>query len=176
MIFSIGHSNHSIEQFIELNLHHKIDTLVDVRAYPNSKRYPWFERDRLQAALSKYAIRYHFAGRELGGRRKTLVDSANVALAATFRGYADHMVSAEFRAAIQHLTKLSTGHRLVIMCAERQPAACHRCLIAGYLYVCQQPVYHITDRAEAVCHKPHVSLRVDAEQLIYDTGSQQSLL
>jgi uncharacterized protein (DUF488 family) len=90
-IWTIGHSTRTIDDFISLLKENEINLLVDVRAWPGSKRYPQFNRDMLAESLNARGIRYeHFP--ELGGKRKSKPDSRNAAWRnASFRGYADYM-------------------------------------------------------------------------------------
>jgi uncharacterized protein (DUF488 family) len=117
-IWTIGHSTRTIEIFISLLEENGIKLVADVRR-PGSKRYPQFNREMLAKSLTEHGIRYeHFP--ELGGRRKAKKDSHNTAWRnASFRGYADHMETAEFRTGVERLLDLAnkTGPT-AIMCAE----------------------------------------------------------
>src|SRR5207248_7550408 len=100
-IWTIGHSNRSIEDFLGLLARPAIQTLADVRRFPGSRRYPQFGHEQLANSVRRSGIAYvHFP--ELGGRRPPLHDSPNTAWRnAAFRGYADYMASAEFRRGIE---------------------------------------------------------------------------
>src|SRR5215218_6507370 len=96
-IFTIGHSTHDAEAFLGLLRGADIELLVDVRRYPGSRRFPWFNGPELARSLSQNGIEYRHE-EPLGGRRDPLPDSANGGWrVGQFRGYADHMGSAEFR-------------------------------------------------------------------------------
>ena len=127
-IFSIGHSTHPADSFINLLKAFSISILADVRNFPGSKRYPHFNKENLQPLLLEHHIRYiHF--KELGGRRKPVADSGNTRWRnAAFRGYADYMETAAFRQAIADLEQLAKNHRVAFMCAEAVWWSCHRAL------------------------------------------------
>ena len=133
-VCTIGHSTRAIDEFISLLKENEIRLLVDVRAWPSSKRYPQFNKDALAESLNAHAIRYeHFP--ELGGKRKSKPDSRNTAWRnASFRGYADYMETEQFHKGIARLIDVAaeTG-AIAIMCAEAVWWRCHRSLIADYL-------------------------------------------
>jgi uncharacterized protein (DUF488 family) len=143
-IWTIGHSTRTIDDFISLLGENKIKLLVDVRAWPGSKRYPQFNRDTLAESLKAHGIRYeHFP--ELGGKRKSKPDSRNTAWRnASFRGYADYMDTEQFQKGIERLLELAAeAGPTAIMCAEAVWWRCHRSLIADYLKARDIEVMHI---------------------------------
>ena len=136
LVLTIGHSTRPIEDFIALLRAHGVTKLIDVRTVPRSRHNPQFGREQLPASLEAAGIRYcHEAA--LGGLRKPSDDSPNKGWRNTsFRGYADHMQTAEFRDAIARLIAWTkSGERLALMCAEAVPWRCHRSLIADALLV-----------------------------------------
>jgi uncharacterized protein (DUF488 family) len=144
MIYTIGHGNRSIEEFVGLLRDAAIRCLVDVRAYPASRRHPQFARAFLEGALAEAGIRYVWEGTALGGRRKPEPDSPHVALRNPgFRAYADHMTSETFREALARLIGLGRAAPAAIMCAERLPWKCHRYLLADSLTARSVPVLHL---------------------------------
>src|SRR5215475_16044518 len=133
-IWTIGHSTRAIDDFISLLKENGVKLLVDVRAWPGSKRYPQFNKDALAESLRAHGIRYeHFS--ELGGKRKSKPDSRNIAWRnASFRGYADYMETKQFQKGIERLLDLAAkAGPTAIMCAEAVWWRCHRSLIADYL-------------------------------------------
>src|SRR5260370_37127148 len=106
-LFTIGHSPRSLDELIDALQAHSIETLVDIRSFPMSRRLPHFNRESLEKALPAAGIKYVWM-KDLGGRRKkSLEDSPNVALRnESFRNYADYMLSPEFERAITDLIKL----------------------------------------------------------------------
>ena len=151
-IWTIGHSTLPIDEFIGLLRSFGIETLVDVRSFPGSRRHPHFNRDNLSASLSAAGIDYlHMP--ELGGRRKTRPDSQNVAWRnESFRGYADYMETADFRDGTERLMKLARERRTAIMCAEAVWWRCHRSLIADYLKTAGVTVTHILGEGKSDEH------------------------
>ena len=119
VIYTIGHSTRSPDEFIKLLKNSNIHVLADIRAYPGSRRYPHFNKEALHDLLKQYGIQYlHLSG--LGGRRKPLKDSKNIAWKNdAFRGYADYMQTDIFRKEIAHLEKLAFNRQLHI-CVQKQ--------------------------------------------------------
>ena len=111
-IYTIGHSTRTLDELVAALRGHGITTLVDIRAFPMSRRLPHFNRESLEQELPKAGIAYVWM-KELGGRRKKMRDdSPNTALRDdSFRNYADYMMTEEFAAAIERLVKVaSRGH------------------------------------------------------------------
>jgi len=142
-IWTIGHSTRSVDEFISVLKENGIRLLADVRSWPGSRRYPQFNRETLADLLGKTGIRYeHFP--ELGGKRKPKPDSRNTAWRnASFRGYADHMETEEFRKGVGRLLELAPNAFVAIMCAEAVWWRCHRALISDYLRARGVEVLHI---------------------------------
>src|SRR5207237_728822 len=116
--FTIGHSTRTLQEFARLLQAHGIRRLVDVRTVPKSRRVPWTSSGRLKAALKRRGILYAHVP-ELGGLRKTRKDSPNGAWRnASFRGYADHLATAEFARGLAKLEKFCRARRTAVMCAE----------------------------------------------------------
>lgn len=153
IIYTIGHSNRTIEQFLELLESHKIKKLVDVRTIPRSRHNPQFNQDKLKKSLLKSHIKYEHL-RELGGLRHTKKDSVNLGWKnRSFRGYADYMQTPEFEKGLRSLESVAKKQATAIMCAEAVPWRCHRSLIADALKKRGWKVLHIQSRRTA---KPHV--------------------
>jgi len=150
-LFSIGHSTRSIEEFLVLLSAHRIRRLADVRTIPKSRRHPQFNSDALARSLAAHGIAYRdFPA--LGGLRKPRADSLNTAWRnASFRGYADHMQTQEFMAALEALVAWAS-EPTAIMCAEAVWWQCHRQLIADALVARGRPVAHIMSREPAAAH------------------------
>jgi len=149
-IHTVGHSTRTIENFIGLLEAHQISMLVDVRRWPMSKRHPHFNRDALSNSLAKKGIAYLWR-QDLGGFRKASPDSPNTAWrVATFRAYADFMLTGEFVRIIGELECVARSQRTALMCAEAVPWRCHRQLLADALLVRAWGVRHILDDG---CHE-----------------------
>ena len=166
-IYTIGHSTRTIEEFIALLQEHSIEVLVDVRTVPRSRHNPQFEGDALSASLGEAGISYtHMAG--LGGLRHARKDSINSGWRnESFRGYADYMETAAFRAALNELQELAQQHTTAIMCAEAVPWRCHRSLIADALTVQGWQVLDIISEKAVSEHKLTPFLKVENGQLAY---------
>lgn len=132
-IFTIGHGTRSLEEFIRVLAAYRVGNLVDVRTVPRSRHNPQFNKDTFPGSLKKYKISYiHMP--ELGGLRRAGKDSINLAWKnASFRGFADYMLTDDFEKALVKLMKLAKKKTTVIMCAESVPWRCHRSLIADAL-------------------------------------------
>jgi uncharacterized protein (DUF488 family) len=141
--WTIGHSTRGIEEFIDLKKGCGIDLVVDVRSVPYSRRNPHFGRVSLAARLEEARVAYaHLPG--LGGFRPALPDSSNTGLAnASFRGYADYIMTPEFDAHMLELIGCAGKARTAIMCDEDVPGRCHCSLIADALVARGVSVPHI---------------------------------
>jgi uncharacterized protein (DUF488 family) len=130
-LWTIGHSNRTLDDFLALLASAQIETLADVRRFPGSRHHPQFNSDALAAALQEAGIAYtHFPA--LGGRRSTRNPSAQNAgwRVPAFAAYADYMLTQEFISDFEKLVDLSSRSRTAVMCAEVLPWRCHRRLIA----------------------------------------------
>jgi uncharacterized protein (DUF488 family) len=167
-LFTIGHSTRALEELIEALQAHLIQTLVDIRSFPMSRRLPHFNRESLQKALPAAGIRYIWM-KELGGRRKkSLADSPNLALRnESFRNYADYMLTPEFEDAIAELIKLADESRTAYMCAERVYFRCHRMLVSDWLVAHGHEVLHIDGTKPPKPHQLMQEARLIDEKLIY---------
>jgi uncharacterized protein (DUF488 family) len=166
-IWTIGHSTRTAQELGEMLLAHHIETLVDVRTYPGSRRYPQFNRPALSAFLATLGINYLHEPR-LGGRRAARKDSHNTAWRnAQFRGYADHMETDEFAAGIKELLELARGSHTAVMCAEAVWWKCHRSLIADYLKAAGETVIHILDEKKTEEHPFTSAARIVDGELSY---------
>ena len=175
-ICTIGHGNRTIEEFVALLKQAEIECLVDVRAYPSSRRHPQFARTALEQSLSGTGIRYVWEGKALGGRRTLVRDSPHAALKSPgFRAYADHMMTAEFRAGAERLIEQGRAARAAMMCAESLPSKCHRSLISDYLVVGGQCVSHLLDAGALEVHQLNPLARPRDGKLVYDGETQGEL-
>ena len=143
VIYTIGHSTHSAERFLQLLRAHGIRQLADVRTLPQSRRHPQFGKVALADALEAAGIVYRHIP-ALGGMRRPRADSVNTALREpAFRGYADHMQSPEFDEGIRALDAFARFAPTTVMCAEALWWQCHRRLLADALLVRGVIVQHI---------------------------------
>jgi len=147
-ILTVGHSNHSPERFIALLRGAEVTAVADVRSAPYSRHAPQFNRDRLRDDLDRAGIAYVFLGRELGGRPAEREFYAD--------GVADYEKMAQAPAFAEGLERVIEGaqsHRIALMCSERDPLTCHRCLLVGRaLEERGARVSHLLDSGECVSH------------------------
>lgn len=136
-IHSIGHSNRSLDDFIAALEAHGIETLVDVRIYPVSKRYPHFAREALSETLAARGIKYAWMP-GLGGRREG--------------GYEAYAKTAEFAEALLELAQTASGSRTAFMCSEMKWRECHRAFVADALARSGWEVVHIYGGGETETH------------------------
>jgi len=167
-IWTVGHSTRSLEEFNEILGAHQIAALIDVRSFPGSRRYPHFNKLELSRTLEGVGI-FYFHLPELGGRRRGTPDSKNTAWKnSSFRAYADHMESEEFRKGIEALLKLSEEKRAAIMCAEALWWRCHRSLIADFLKASGIEVIHILDDRHTEEHPYTSAANISGGHLSYE--------
>ena len=147
-IYTIGHSNHSQEEFLRLIQTYGITCVVDVRSLPASKHYPQFNQDTLEGFLKYHHINYQFFGREFGARR---TDSYNQ------QGQVDFELAIKtdlFLQGVQRIHTLLEGHRVALMCSEANPLECHRfSLVSRYFYDNGLDVQHILKDGELASHE-----------------------
>ena len=135
VVMTVGHSNRTWNDFLEILRAHGVKRVVDVRSIPKSRRNPQFNRTTLSTKLRAAKIGYVHL-QKLGGLRHARRDSPNMGWRnASFRGYADYMQTSEFQAGLDRLLKLAGQKSSAIMCAEAVPWRCHRSLIADALTV-----------------------------------------
>lgn len=177
MLWSLGHSNRSAEDFLALLRAFEIQLLVDVRRYPSSRRHPWFNRPALAASLDAAGIRYRHDER-LGGHRQPRPDSPNTALEDAWRGYADHMASRPFRDALAELEAEAQRARTAVMCAEADPGRCHRLFLADAVTLRGGEVVHILGPEKSRPHELHPAARLlPGGRIVYpDTAPRQMAL
>ena len=167
-LYTIGHSTRTLDEFLEALQAHSIQTLVDIRSFPMSRRLPHFNRESLEKTLPEAGIRYVWM-KELGGRRKKIRDdSPHLALRSpSFRNYADYMLTEEFRAAIADLIKLANEGPTAYMCAERVYFRCHRMMVSDWLVGHGHQVLHIDGTAPAKPHNLMTEAHFVDDQIIY---------
>jgi uncharacterized protein (DUF488 family) len=170
-VLTIGHSTRPIEEFLAMLQAHGVQQLVDVRTIPKSRRVPQFNQEALASKLKEAGIAYVHL-KELGGLRHAKKDSINTGWRnASFRGYADYMGTAEFRAGLERLLELARARRTAIMCAEAVPWRCHRSLIGDALLV---RGVHVEDIMSVTQCRPHTMTpfaRVRVTEITYPAGA-----
>lgn len=166
-ILTIGHSTRTLDELVQLLQANRVNLVADVRTVPASRRMPHFARASLERELPHHRIDYvHLP--ELGGLRKPNRDSINTGWRnASFRGYADHMRSEEFRRGLDRLESLAGAHTVAVMCAEAVPWRCHRSLLADALTVQGVEVSHITGPSRPAPHSVTPFARVENGRITY---------
>lgn len=168
-LYTVGHSNRSLDELVAVLRSAQIVTLVDVRQHPQSQRHPQFGEDSLRSALAEAGIQYHWAGRQLGGQRTPQADSRHPALPeGGMRAYADYMETEAFKRGAAQLLGLAGRGATAILCAERDPMHCHRSLIADYLTLQDVEVIHLIAPERRQTHQLRPEVRRESQQLIYD--------
>ncbi|HEV8427982.1 MAG TPA: DUF488 domain-containing protein [Pyrinomonadaceae bacterium] len=166
-VWTVGHSTRSAEEFVQILKAREIEALVDVRSFPGSRRYPQFNRAALAESLRQAGIEYRHEPR-LGGRRTPRAESHNTAWKnASFRAYADHMESEEFRKGVKDLLERAGTARVAVMCAESLWWRCHRSLISDYLKAAGHTVIHILDQNKTEEHPFTSAARIVDGNLSY---------
>jgi len=138
MIYTIGHSNRTLEHFIQILKHYDIEVLVDVRQFPRSKHNPQFNKDNLESELPQNGIQYLWI-EKLGGFRKG--------------GYEAYMRTDDFKDGLLALKEIAKEKTSVLMCAELLWFKCHRSLISSWLSKLAWRVIHIYDEKKSEAHR-----------------------
>lgn len=157
-IYSVGHSNQSVEAFLEEIQSFRINCIVDVRSVPYSKFTPQFNAESLGAILKQNGINYLPFGKEFGARRTDAFDYDNFLSA----GFPDNQVvfelaakSPSFLAGVERIrVGLSKGFRIALMCSEADPLECHRfSFVSRYFFEQGYNVIHILSKDQSETHK-----------------------
>ena len=154
-IYTLGHSNRSLEELVDLLQTFGIETLADIRSLPGSSKFPGFNRENLESLLPQNGIRYLWL-QKLGGLRHSRKDfqSPNNGLTnSSFRSYADYMGTDNFVDGVQELLETASESSTVCMCAEAVYWRCHRRLLSDYLVAHGVDVIHILSRKQAIPHE-----------------------
>lgn len=166
-VYTVGHSTRPIEDFIHLMKTYAIETVVDVRKIPKSRRNPQYWQAALRDSLAGHGIAYVWL-EGLGGRRSGVKESVNTGWQnPSFRAYADYMQTAAFEASLERLIVIAADSRTAIMCAEAVPWRCHRSLIADALLVHGIPVEDIISATSCKPHKLTSFARVSGTSVTY---------
>ena len=126
LVYTIGHSTHTIEAFVNLLRKHDVTAVADVRSVPFSRFNPQFNKDTLQGTLATPGIKYVFLGRELGARSDDPACYENGRVQ-----YARLARATSFRAGLDRVIEGASEYRIALMCAEKDPLECHRTLLVA---------------------------------------------
>jgi uncharacterized protein (DUF488 family) len=176
-VHTIGHGTLPAADLADVLRTAGIDRLVDVRSFPGSRRHPQHSRERMAEWLPEAGVAYTWDGR-LGGRRRPVPDSPNVALRhEAFRAYADHMATDEFATGLDELVDRARRESVAVMCAETLWWRCHRRLLADALVLLDDVrVRHVFHDGSITDHSPMPEARVVQGHLVYDRGTTPALL
>jgi uncharacterized protein (DUF488 family) len=166
-LYTLGHSNRPLDEFLTILFEAGIRSVVDVRRHPGSRTNPHFGREHLAATLASSGVEYSSAP-ALGGRRRSEQPSPNTAWEnPSFRAYADYMATAEFLGALAELTRRAAVAPTVIICAEAQPERCHRRLIADAATLGGFTVVHLLGPRRSRVHGVHPAARLRSGVVVY---------
>jgi uncharacterized protein (DUF488 family) len=163
-IWTVGHSNHEFDHFAQLVTSQRVAFLVDVRSFPYSRFAPHFNRDEIEAAMSRRGVGYLFLGDELGGRptQEEHHDADGHAL------YGPMSEEKAFTVAVQRLVAGSQRHRIALLCSEGDPQHCHRRLLVGKV---------LTEQGVELRHiLPDGTVRTELSVALSDDDAQCTLL
>ena len=171
VIWTVGHGGAPTAVFLGVLGSIGIETIVDVRRFPGSRRHPHFGRDEIEAWLSAAGVAYLWM-EALGGRRRAQKESPHVAVRnPQFRAYADHMSSAEFTSSIAGLAQVAGESRSAVMCSESVWWRCHRRLLADHLVLVEGiGVAHLLHDGRTMAHRVTAGARLADRHIVYDAA------
>ena len=170
-LLTVGHGTLPSDSFASLLGGAAIDVLVDVRAFPGSRRNPQYGAEAMASWLREAGIAYQWEPR-LGGRRRAQPDSRHRSLRhQAFRAYADHMETDAFAAGLQAVVAVAARRRCVVMCSESVWWRCHRRLLADATVLLHGvDVEHMFHDGRRQRHPVTPEARVEGAHLVYDDG------
>ena len=171
LLFTVGHSNHSLEQLLDLLLQHHVSAIGDVRSSPYSRFCPQFNQDVLKSALAQVGIAYVFLGKELGARPDDLDCIVNGRMS-----YERLAARPEFRDGLSRVLQGLTKYRLALMCAEKDPVDCHRMiLVCHHLRSPELEIRHILADGSAETNEAaerRLCERVELHASLFETEAE----
>ena len=174
-LLTVGHGTLDADGLTALLAASEVAMVVDVRTAPGSRRHPHVARARMSEWLPAAGIAYRWEP-DLGGWRKPAPDSPNVVLRHSgFRGYADHMATASFAAALERLLEEANVATTAAMCSETLWWRCHRRLLADAAVLTRgAQVCHLGHDGRLADHRVTEGARADGEVVVYDGGQLQA--
>lgn len=152
-VYTIGHSNRSLDKFLELLKKYRIEIVVDVRRFPSSKRYPHFKKEDLERTLKERNLKYIWLGDKLGGFRPG--------------GYESYIKTEDFKEGLSSLLRIieeNKDKKTTIMCRERLWFKCHRRFISDILVWLGYRVVHIIDKDKTYVHKRSREFKISTDE------------
>lgn len=166
-IYTIGHSTHNMDEFLEMLRSFNIEIVADVRKFPGSRKFPHFDQESLRISLEEAGMQYTYLI-DLGGRRKARKGSKNTRWNnASFRGYADYMETEEFEQASEKLESTALKQTTAYMCSEAVWWRCHRSMVSDYLKARGWMVLHIMAAGKVQEHRYTSPAIVVGEKISY---------
>jgi uncharacterized protein (DUF488 family) len=172
MLLTYGHGTESAQRTVETLTGAAVASLVDIRTAPGSRRNPQFARASMEQWLPGAGLDYRWEKR-LGGFRRPSPGNPDLAWREPmFRGYAEHMRSAAFIAAIDEVLAEAARRQVTVMCSESLWWRCHRRLVADFVWVARGvPVMHLMHDGRVEPHRVSEGVRLaDDGLLVYDAG------
>lgn len=167
IIYTIGHSNRPIDEFIAILEAFKVKHLVDIRSLPGSTKNPQFNAESLSRSLESYGIQYHYI-KALGGLRGKKKDSINMGWHnLSFRNYADYMQTESFLEGLNLLQEIASFDTTCMMCAEAVPWRCHRSLVGDALLIRGWEVEDLFSKTNEREHELTSFAKVDGTNITY---------
>ncbi len=171
ILYTIGRSDRDVSDFVSLLEANEITTLVDIRSFPGSSKFPQFNEQALRETLATKNIIYHWAGRQLDELRK-LENTGNNTHSSMAdnqqRAFAIYMETEPFKKGAAQIINMAKKSPLAIMCAERFPDQCHRSMIADYLLLEGINIKHIINENKIQDHQLNPYAHWESATLIYD--------
>ena len=176
MLITVGHGTADADTFAALLHDAGVDVLIDVRTHPGSRRHPQFNRGALEEWAPDAGIAYRWEAR-LGGRRSPVEGSEHIALEhPSFRAYADHMTTEDFRVALAEVVEDARERTVAVMCAESVWWRCHRRLLAdAAVGLHELDVRHLFHDGRLTRHTLMDVARIEGDRVVYDVGADQEL-
>lgn len=179
MLFTVGHSNRSLDEFVGILHAHQIEFLADIRGgRATSRTFPHFDTFSLSNTLPKRGVRYKRI-EALGGRRSRSLsvdpELNNIWRVAAFKNYADYAYgSPEFDSGLRELINLGSRYRTAFMCSEAVPWRCHRSIVTDYLILVHHiPVTHLLSAKQTLDGKPHEFAKLQGRKIVYPSGQDR---
>jgi uncharacterized protein (DUF488 family) len=170
LIYTVGHSTRTIEEFVDILRGAGVTQLIDIRSHPRSRTNPQYNLDTLPETLAQYQIGHVYL-KELGGRRprQRLVDPATNSFwqNQSFHNYADYAMTEPFQAGLRELLALSKQKTSAIMCSEAVWWRCHRRIVADYLLNEGITVFHLMGAGRIEPAKMTPAAKPDESYLVY---------
>ncbi|MCE4599991.1 MAG: DUF488 family protein [Desulfurococcales archaeon] len=170
ILYTLGHSNRSLEEFKKILTDYNIEAIVDIRRWPTSRKNPHFNRETLEKTVEKLGITYHWMGDTLGGYRRMTPEASRIKCFESngFKAYA-YYITTDARAwrALEEIADIAGRKTTLILCSERLPWRCHRKIVSDWLLWRGFKVIHIIDPGHETPHKYTNCAKIVDGRLVY---------